>query len=47
MQPQCEGTVDQNLESKELCVSKFLGSYLYPIMRIITIGIGEWTSDSR
>jgi hypothetical protein len=41
------GTVDQSLESREACVSAFLGAYLYPLMRIITAGVGEWTTDSR
>ena len=40
-------TVDQSLESREACISAFLGAYLYPIMRIITAGVGEWTTDSR
>ena len=40
-------TVDQSLESREACVSVFLEAYLYPLMRIITAGVGEWTTDSR
>jgi hypothetical protein len=28
-------------------VGRFLQCYLYPLMRIITAGVGEWTTDSR
>jgi hypothetical protein len=43
----CVRTVDQSRESREAYVSEFLGAYLYPLMRIITAGVGEWTTDSR